>query len=210
MSEKKKTTPEQEVKEAPKAAPKAARPAINIDPQYLSKLTVTLLVICVVVAGLLGIANSVTAPIIEAAKWEKTTMAMAEVLEAEDYKSVEGAELPEKVSAIYEAVSGGETIGYAVEVAPNGFKGAISMVVGVDCDGYVTGVSIIDHSETSNIGTKVVEDPDVLSRFVGMTGEITVNKGDNKFDAVSGATVSSKGVTAGVNAAIAAVAGLQK
>lgn len=37
-------------------------------------------------------------------------------------------------------------------------------------------------------------------------GEITVNSGTNRFDGVSGATVSSKGVTAGVNTALAAVA----
>ena len=207
MSEKKNTAPATEGKALKE--PKAPRHSVNIDPQYLSKLTVTLLIICAVVAGLLGIVNSVTAPIIENAKWEKTMAAMSQVLEADEFKQLEDVQLPDKAKAVYEGTVGGETVGYAVEVAPNGFKGAISMVVGVDPDGLVTGVSIVDHSETSNIGTKVVEAPEVLARFVGMTGEITVNKGDNKFDAVSGATVSSRGVTAGVNAAIAAVKALQ-
>ena len=91
----------------------------------------------------------------------------------------------------------------------NGFGGAMSMVVGVDMDGAVTGVSVPDHSETANIGTKVVNDQTVLDRFIDMShadGEITVNSGTNRFDGVSGATVSSKGVTAGVNTALAAVA----
>jgi len=209
MSEKKKTTPEQEIKETPKAAPKAPKPAINIDPQYLGRLTVTLLVICVIVAGLLGIVNAITAPIIQQANWEKTMKAMAEVLEAEDYVPMEDAQLPDKVSAIYTATTGGEAIGWVVEVSPNGFDGAIQMVVGVDLADCVTGVSIVNHGETPNVGTKVVEDPEVLARFEGMTihsGEITVNKGDNKFDGVSGATVSSKGVTSGVNMALQAVA----
>jgi len=182
---------------------------IQIDPKYLIKLTATLLIICVVVAGLLGAVNSITGPIIAQAKWEKTMAAMAEVLAADEYKPVENAQLPDKVTAVYEAVAAGEVIGYTVEVSPNGFGGAIAMVVGVDKEGVVTGVSVISHTETSNIGTKVVNDPAVLARFEGLHAEITVNSGDNRFDAVSGATVSSKGVTAGVNAALAAAAGVQ-
>ena len=33
---------------------------VNMDPKYIIKLTVTLFVTCVVVAGLLGLVNSVT------------------------------------------------------------------------------------------------------------------------------------------------------
>ena len=76
---------------------------------------------------------------------------------------------------------------------------------GLTTDGTVTGVAVISHSETPNVGSKVVDDQSVLDRFAGLTGEITVNSGDNRVDAVSGATTSSKAVTAGVNAAIAAV-----
>ena len=187
---------------------KASKPHVQMDTSYLARLTVTLLTICVVVALLLGSVNAITAPIIEAAKWEKTMAAMGEVLAADTYEPVELAEetLPTGVTAVYRAVSGGETVGYTVEVSPNGFGGAIQMVVGMDPQRYITGVSIIDHSETSNVGTKVVESEEVLSQFTGLTYQITVNSGDNRFDAVSGATVSSKAVTAGVNAALEAVA----
>lgn len=132
---------------------------------------------------------------------------MSQVLPADEYQKVETT-YP-NVTAMNKAMSGGEQIGYVVEVATNGFGGAMSMVVGVDMDGAVTGVSVTDNSETANIGTKVVNDQTVLDRFIGMShadGEITVNSGTNRFDGVSGATVSSKGVTAGVNTALAAVA----
>ena len=82
------------------------------------------------------------------------------------------------------------------------------MMVGVSMDGRVTGVSVVSHSETPNIGSKVVDDQSVLDRFIGMShegGEITVNAGTNRFDGISGATYSSKGVAAGVNAALTAV-----
>ena len=113
--------------------------------------------------------------------------------------------------ALYSAVSGGETIGWAVQTTANGSQGPITMVVGVDTAGAVTGVSVIKHSETPNIGTKVVADQNVLDRFVGLThenGEVTINTGSNSVDGVSGATYSSRGVAAGVNAALSAVAGL--
>lgn len=180
---------------------------VELDPRFTAKLTLTLLGICAVVALLLGVVNSVTEPIIEEIQAEKTAAAMSQVLPADEYQKVETT-YP-NVTAMNMALSGGEQIGYVVEVATNGFGGAMSMVVGVDMNGAVTGVSVTDNSETANIGTKVVNDQTVLDRFIGMShadGEITVNSGTNRFDGVSGATVSSKGVTAGVNTALAAVA----
>ena len=180
---------------------------VELDPRFTAKLTLTLLGICAVVALLLGVVNSVTEPIIEEIQAEKTAAAMSQVLPADEYQKVETT-YP-NVTAMNKAMSGGEQIGYVVEVATNGFGGAMSMVVGVDMDGAVTGVSVTDNSETANIGTKVVNDQTVLDRFIGMShadGEITVTSGTNRFDGVSGATVSSKGVTAGVNTALAAVA----
>lgn len=180
---------------------------VELDPRFTAKLTLTLLGICAVVALLLGVVNSVTEPIIEEIQAEKTAAAMSLVLPADEYQKVKTT-YP-NVTAMNKAMSGGEQIGYVVEVATNGFGGAMSMVVGVDMNGAVTGVSVTDNSETANIGTKVVNDQTVLDRFIGMShadGEITVNSGTNRFDGVSGATVSSKGVTAGVNTALAAVA----
>lgn len=187
----------------------ASKAKVSIDPGYVIKLTGTLLGICAVVALLLGAVNYITKPIIDQMQAEKTAAAMAEVLVADEYVPVEGDF--GSVTALYEAVSGGECVGYVAEVSTNGFGGAISMVVGVNADGTVSGVAVTKHTETGNIGTKVVNDPAVLARFVGMThadGEITVNEGANRFDGISGATVSSRGVTAGVNAALSAVGSL--
>ncbi len=193
------------------AAEAAKREKVELDPRFITRLTATLLGICAVVALLLGLVNYVTEPIIEEMKAEKTRAAMAQVLQAEDYQIVETDAA--NVSALYRAVAGGEQVGYVVEVTSNGFGGAISMVVGVDMSGTVTGVAVTDNSETANVGTKVVGNQDVLDRFIGMSygeGGITVNSGTNRFDGVSGATVSSRGVTAGVNAALAAVSALDE
>lgn len=190
-------------------AVKEPKAKLSLDPKYVLRLAGTLFAICLVVALLLGATNSATAPIIEKMQREKTAAAMAQVLPAESYEPVDTS--AENVKALYRAMDGGAQAGYVAQVAANGFGGAIEMVVGVDMDGRVTGVTVTSHGETPNVGSKVVDSQGVLDRFIGMSGaggEITVNSGPNRFDGVSGATVSSKGVAAGVNAALSAVAGL--
>lgn len=204
----------QSAKEQPKAAPAKPAPAkepqakVSLDPAYIGRITGTLLAICAATALLLGIVNYITSPIITAAGEAKNAAAMAQVLQADEYVPWEGT-LPEHVTALYTARSGGADAGWVVQTVTNGSQGPITMVTGVDTDGAVTGVSVIKHSETPNIGTKVVADQSVLDRFIGMShesGEITVNTGANRFDAISGATYSSRGVAAGVNAALDAAA----
>ena len=182
----------------------AVKQKVDLDPRFIGKLTATLLSICAVVALLLGIVNSLTEPVIRKMQEEKTAAAMAKVLAADDYR--EKTVSYENVSGMYEAVSGGQVVGYVVEVTANGFGGAINMVVGVDLNGNVTGVSVIKDSETANIGSKVTRGQSVLDRFIGLAGPVSLNGGDNCFDGVTGATVTSKAVTAGVNTALAAVA----
>ena len=190
----------------PKEAAAAKQP-LAIDPKYVGRITGVLLAICLVTALLLGIVNSVTKPRIDAIQAEKVRAAMSQVLPADEYLPVQLQKELRGVQSVSEARASGETLGYVVQVTANGSQGEIRMMVGVDTDNRVTGVSVIKHSETPNIGTKVVSDQSVLDRFIGMDhagGEITVNSGANRFDGISGATVSSKGVTAGVNAALAA------
>lgn len=193
-------------KETAVTEPKTAS-TVNIDPKFVTKLTGILLGICAVVALLLGVVNAVTEPIITQMQAEKTAAAMSMVLKAEDYEKIDASF--DNVVAVYEAISGGKQLGYVVEVTTNGFGGVINMVVGVDMNGAVTGVSVTKNAETKNIGTKVVGDQSVLDRFIGKSGTLTVNTGANRFDGISGATVTSKAVTAGVNTALAAVAALK-
>ena len=194
---------------------------VNMDPKYIIKLGVTLFVTCVVVAGLLGLVNMVTKDKIAAINWENTQTAMkavvadpdntefSEALENTDAMSAAAKAAGGTLDSVYEVLVGGENAGYAIKVVASGSQGNIEMMVGVDAEGVVTGVSIVDNSETSGIGSKVMSNEPlssgvgVLDQFQGKSaadGTLTVGK---NVDAISGATVSSKGVTAGVNAALA-------
>ena len=179
---------------------------IDMDPKYIITLTVTLLVTCVIVAGLLGLVNGVTAGPIAEINWEKTQVAMSAV--AADPDNTTFAETPlENTQAmidaataaggtlgdIYEAQVNGESAGYAITVSASGSQGTIEMMVGVDTEGTVTGVSIVSHSETSGIGTKVMNNEDgVLDQFKGKSAaDGTLSVGTN-VDAITGATVSTR------------------
>ncbi len=189
-----------------KSAASAKQP-LTIDPKYVGRISGVLLSICLVTALLLGVVNSITKPKIDAIQAEKIRAAMSQVLAADEYLPIQLQKDLQGVQSVSEARAGGGTLGYVVQVTASGSQGEIQMMVGVDMENRVTGVSVIKHSETPNIGTKVVADQSVLDRFIGMDhsyGEITVNSGTNRFDGVSGATVSSRGVAAGVNVALTA------
>ncbi len=100
----------------------------------------------------------------------------------------------------------GRLVGYCVEVQSQGFAGPITMVVGVSTDGEVTGVAVTSHRETNRVGTKAMT-PGALSRYTGRSGTLRTS-GDNAVDTVTGATATSKAITAGVNRALAIVANL--
>ena len=196
---------------------------VNMDPKYIIKLTVTLFITCVIVAGLLGGVNAITADKIAAINWEKTVAAMKAVVADPDATTFSDAlpvtdEMAAAASAygsldsIYEVQVDGAAAGYAIKVVASGSQGSIEMMVGVDAESAVTGVSIVSNSEPAGIGSKVMSNEPtaagvgVLTQFEGKSpadGELTVGKG---IDAITGATVSSKGVTAGVNAALAVAA----
>ena len=187
---------------------------VHMDPKYIIKLTVTLFVTCVIVAALLGLVDNVTRDKIAAINWENTVAAMKAV--AVDPDAADFAEEPlENTEAMTAAAaSAGATLdsvyvdnasaGYAIKVLSSGSQGIIEMMVGVDGEGAVTGVSIVDNSETSGIGSKVMDNENgVLDQFIGKSAaDGTLAVGTN-VDAITGATVSSKGVTTGVNAALA-------
>ena len=170
---------------------------------YYVKLTLTLLLISAVVSGLLGLTNMNTEGRIAAINAEKTAKAMQEVLPADDYTEVEYTGDEANVATVYQA---GDQ-GYVIEVTPSGFGGTIDMVVGVGLDGAVTGVSIINMSETSGLGANASKDS-FRNQYVGKTGELAVSKDGGEIDALTGATITSRAVTTGVNTAIRVAAAM--
>ena len=136
--------------------------------------------------------------------------AQQEILSQAMPQAVVGSEMPYRVAGALSITSGydgeGRVLGYCVQVQSQGFGGPITMSVGVDLNGAVTGVAIISHNETGRVGTEALT-PQALARYVGRSGTIR-HSGGNAVDAVAGATATSKAITAGVNRALNIVANL--
>lgn len=175
---------------------------------YVLRLALTLLIITSVVAVALAGVNAVTAPKIAQLNAEKTQQAIETVLpggfdqEIADFTDDTGL-----VSKVYAGQSG-----YAFEVTPAGFDNTITMMVGVDTQGQVLGISIVSHTETSGLGAVAAAATSAgesfRSQFVGKTGSVSVSKDGGEIDALTGATITSRAVCTGVNAALACAATL--
>lgn len=170
---------------------------------YILRLSLTLLVITSVVAALLAGVNGITAPLIAAADEAKTQQAIGEVLPGGG-QPVAFTDETGLVKRVY-----GSDTGYAVQVAPSGFDGEISMMVGIDKTGKVLGISIIAHTETAGLGAVAAADntkgQSFRGQFVGMSGTLAVSKDGGDVDAITGATITSRAVTEGINAALRCV-----
>lgn len=91
-------------------------------------------------------------------------------------------------------------------IAKEGYGGDISFVIGVKHDGVMTGLSVLSHSETAGLGANCTKD-EFQSQFAGLKGpEIVYSKtgksSENEFDAISGATITSKALTGAINAGL--------
>lgn len=164
------------------------------------QLVVTLFLISAICAVLLGLVNNITAGPIAAANEAATNAAMQAVLPADSYEQVEYTGGNALVTAVYKAGDAG----YVVQVAPSGFGGNLDVMVGVGADGTCTGVSIISHAETSGLGANATKE-DFRAQFVGKAN-VAVTKDGGDIAALTGATITSRAVCDGVNAAIEAAA----
>jgi electron transport complex protein RnfG len=76
----------------------------------------------------------------------------------------------------------------------------IDVMVGIDMEGKLTGISVMTHSETPGLGARITE-TEFSDQFRGIPLEEEVKLGDN-VDGVSGASFSSKGVVAAITEAV--------
>ena len=171
------------------------------------KLALVLFAVSAIMALALGLVYEVTKDTISMRAAETTKNAYANVLQADDYAEQADFENDGTITKLSVATTGGEQTGYVAETTFSGAQGMITMVVGLDSDYNCTGVYITKHSETSGLGTNAAK-PAFKDQFLGTTGDLAVNKDGGTIDALTGATITSRAVSTGVNAALDAVASL--
>lgn len=176
----------------------------NTFKEYIAPIVV-LVAICLVITFALAYVNSITAPIIEENSIATANEARAELLPAADTFTEYDGDLAvvetDKVYVVdcYIADNGS---GMVVTVKTKSFGGILTEMIGIDDTGAITGVKVTAHSDTPGLGTKA-HDPGYLEQYVGLTELTDVTaKADANVTHVSGATISSNGVHAGVYAAL--------
>ena len=104
----------------------------------------------------------------------------------------------------YVGVFDGKPNTVVLESEGKGYGGEIGLVVAVNLDNdQLRGVGVTTLRETPGVGARVKTDPSFTSQFKGLpfTEPAKLKSDGGKIDALSGATVSSRGVVAGVAAA---------
>lgn len=188
------------------------------------KDTLILTLITLVAGGLLGMVYEVTKePIAQQAEKEKQEAYKAVFEDADSFEvcvEADDADLAayltkngfeaQTVNEVMEAKdASGETIGYALNMTTSeGYGGDISFSMGVTLDGTLNGISILDINETAGLGMNATKD-EFKGQFAGKqvdAFEVTKSgaASDNEINAISGATITSKAITGGVNAGLCA------
>ena len=163
------------------------------------KLSGILLAICVAMALLLGVTNEATKNTIALRQQEAKNAAMSQVIPAKTYNLLR---ITPDDHELYAAFNDYDLVGYAVSLSESGYGGEINMMIGIKADRTVSGISITDMSETPGLGDNA-KNPEFTDMFKNLDAdEAKLTADGGKVQALSGATVTSKAVTGGVQRAL--------
>jgi Na+-translocating ferredoxin:NAD+ oxidoreductase subunit G len=98
------------------------------------------------------------------------------------------------VDDVYVIYDDGNVIGYAYLAQGKGYGGTIEILVGLEDETTIKGISIITHNESPGLGSRITEDS-YLEQYNGLKIQDTdMSSNGGKIDAITGATISSTAV----------------
>ena len=186
------------------------------------KNTLILTSITVVSGLLLGIVYDITKePIAEAQENTKQEAFRAVLADASSFETMEDFDASEAMSILEEngytsdeiteiaegVDDSGETVGYVINVTSHeAYDGDLEVSVGIAADGMVKGIEMLSISETAGLGMKA-DEADFKDQFKDKKVEKfsytkSGESGDDKIDAISGATITTNAVTNAVDSAL--------
>ncbi len=184
-------------------------------------ITIKLLIITIVSAIALGAVNYITAePIAEQMKAAALEARQAAFPEAADFKPLYDPEAAEIADVTLETLLGeapkeyaiiknvytaldadGNELGITAGVVTKGFNSGLNLTIGIASDGKITGVIVGDNTETAGLGAKASE-ASFEGQYTGKAAPLNVvkvNPGDSDIQAITGATITTRGITNAVN-----------
>lgn len=174
------------------------------------KLGLILFLITAMTGLILGGVYSITKVPIEKQIAKDRDEAMGEVLKAaHEFKKLGITTKDDIVKEMNVGMNDAVVVGYAIKVEPKGYGGPLEIMVGIETSGKIGGIKILSQHETPGLGANAV-----LPAFSGQYKRKSIDKqlevvktkvsSPYKIDAMTGATITSKAVTLGVNEAIKA------
>lgn len=170
----------------------------------LTNMLITLTLVCMLSAGVLGVVNELTKEPIAVSKKNKKLAALQNVLPANDHLGttdsilLEGAKYPIEVTKAYDADNA--VVGIAVQsFSVNGFSGLIQVMLGFTPDGKIYNYEILSHQETPGLGSKMADwfkdskksERSVIGKNPGDIN-LTVSKDGGDIDAITASTITSR------------------
>ena len=148
---------------------------------------------------LLSVVNAVTEEPIAQQLAAKVNAAREEVIGRHEFEAID-ADLSAypAIESVYTAKSGEDVVGYVYELKGKGYGGYISLSMGVNTTGAVTGVSVSNHKETKGLGTSA--EKGFITSFYGMAA---TPEDALAMDGITGATISSTAVRNAISQACA-------
>lgn len=202
----------------------------------ITNMALVLTVIAVVAAGLLAWVNNVTSGPIQAISEQTIEDGIRSVILGDSQVEFTVEAPSEKDGYVFHRVNdmNGNLIGTAVESTdPNGFGGALKIMVGFNPEGVILGYKVLEHSETPGLGAQAdawfrqpsvetASQPLILDVLLGAPMKpgnhniIGMNPGDDvmmvskdggQVDAITASTITSKAFLRAVNGAYRSVFG---
>ncbi len=169
---------------------------------FKENIVPAMVLICICLVATLALATTYSAanPVIIKNQKAVADEARAQVLPSGDSFTEYDGKL---VSGVTECYIADNRSGMAVTAEYSGYGGNVVVMVGIDTEGKVTGVTVTEHSETPGLGTKAME-ADYLKQYEGVSqaGESHI-RNDSEIDTVTGATITSNAVYCSVGKALA-------
>lgn len=151
-----------------------------------SSPVILLTIVVVVCVSLLSYVNSITKNRI-AAQEDDSIKAMLATMFPDMNRYVYENE-------IYEIYADDTGIGYAFIAVGNGYGGDINIMVALNEDTTIKGISIISQEETPGLGTRITE-PEFTDQFAGLSaGDVALRRSGGQIDAITSSTISSSAV----------------
>ena len=154
-------------------------------------LTLFLAIISAVAGGALAFVNGITAPIITANALKEVQATLEEFFPNGNFEEVTVKGEVVYITNIYEV----EGKGVVYKVSSQGFKDKLIYLVAIDSDNNFVGYKVTQNNDTQGFGTRVSE--------AEFTDQFLNKSIDSKVDTLTGATVSSKAVVAGLDEVVA-------